>query len=313
MDQPRGHVPVLDVREYPPDVTCIAHEVGERQVGDALAVGGAAADEDARVVPDGVEQLAGEPRLPDPGGADDRRERRGAARDRVVEGGAQRAELLAAPDELRRDRAGERRHIRSQPYEPVGGERQALPLGVNRRCRLGVHDVGHRRVGRGTDQHLAGRRSLLEPSCDVDSVSGRELLVGCAAAHDHLARVDAGAGGDPDAVLAAKLVVEPLERVADLGRRANGAERIVLVHDRHPEDRQHRVADELLDGAAVPLENALHDVEVPPHHPAQELGVEPLPERGRLGHVCEEDGDDLPRLGRDASGREARAAACAEP
>ena len=104
-------------------------------------------------------------------GADDRRERRGAARDRVVEGGAQRAELLAAPDELRRDRAGERRHIRSQPYEPVGGERQALPLGVNRRCRLGVHDVGHRRVGRGTDQHLAGRRSLLEPSCDVDSVS----------------------------------------------------------------------------------------------------------------------------------------------
>ena len=130
---------------------------------------------------------------------------------------------------------------------------------------------------------------------------------------DHLAGVDAGAGGDPDAVLAAELVVEPVERVADLGRRANGAERIVLVHDRHAEDGHDRVADELLDGAAVPLEHALHGVEVPPHHAAQELGVEPLAERGRLGDVCEEDGDDLPRLGRDASAREARAAAGAEP
>ena len=115
-------------------------------------------------------------------------------------------------------------------------------------------------------------------------------------------------------MLAAKLIVEPLERVADLGRHANGAERIVRVHDPHPNIVQHRVADNF---STVPLcrsRNALHDVEVPPDHPAQELWLQPLLEARRLTWPRrEEDSDDLPRIGRDASGREARAAACAEP
>ena len=63
----------------------------------------------------------------------------------------------------------------------------------------------------------------------------------------------------------------------------------------------------------MPLEHALHDVEVPPHDATQELGVEPLPERGRLREVDEEDGDDLARLGRDAGAHEVRAAPGTEP
>ena len=42
--------------------------------------------------------------------------------------------------------------------------------------------------------------------------------------------------------------------VADRERRADGALGIVLVRDRRAEERHHRVADELLDRAAVALE-----------------------------------------------------------
>ena len=58
------------------------------------------------------------------------------------------------------------------------------------------------------------------------------------------------AGRDPDAQL------EPfLEReVADRERSADGALGIVLVRGRRAEERHHRIADELLDGAAVALE-----------------------------------------------------------
>ena len=48
------------------------------------------------------------------------------------------------------------------------------------------------------------------------------------------------------------LVARP---VADRERRADGALRVVLVHDRRAEDGHDRIADELLDGAAVVLEH----------------------------------------------------------
>jgi hypothetical protein len=40
------------------------------------------------------------------------------------------------------------------------------------------------------------------------------------------------------------------------------AERVVLVHDRHAEHGHHRIADELLHRAAVPLDDRLHPLEV---------------------------------------------------
>ena len=56
---------------------------------------------------------------------------------------------------------------------------------------------------------------------------------------------------------------------AELRRGANRPDRIVVVHDGHPHDRHHRIADKFLDGAAVPPEHALHDVEVPPRDAPQ--------------------------------------------
>ncbi len=311
-DEPRREVAVSVAREELVEIADVAHDVREREVGHALAVGSAAADHDPRLVGERVEQLARESRLPDPGRADDRGERGGAARDRVVERGAEQRELVPPADERGRDRPGERGHVRPEPDKPVGGERLALALGVEGRRRLGVDEVRDGRIGSRAEQHLAGLGRLLEPGRDVDGVAGRQLLVPGPAADDDLAGVDPGARDDLDAVLPRKLLVERPQSVADPRGRANRAERVVLAHRRHAEHGHHRVADELLDGAAVPLEHGLHRLEVPPHHAAQQLRVEPLAERRRPGHVGEEDGDDLARLrlgrseARPASGAEAR-------
>ena len=65
----------------------------------------------------------------------------------------------------------------------------------------------------------------------------------------------------------------PLELVVQLRLRAlhvrggaNRAKRVVLVELRQPEDGHDRVADELLDHAAVALELGAHRVEVAGHH-----------------------------------------------
>src|SRR5439155_1427491 len=71
---------------------------------------------------------------------------------------------------------------------------------------------------------------------------------------------------------------------------------VVFVHDRHAEDRHHRVADELLHRSAVPLDHVRHRLEVAGHHAAQRLRVEALAERSRAGDVAEEHGHGLPLL-----------------
>jgi hypothetical protein len=82
--------------------------------------------------------------------------------------------------------------------------------------------------------------------------------------------------------------------VPHLGGRADGAERVVLVNPRQPEDGHDRVADVLLDGAAVTFERGSHLIEVPRHHFADGLGVELLPHRSRALQIRENDRHGLP-------------------
>ena len=77
-----------------------------------------------------------------------------------------------------------------------------------------------------------------------------------------------------------------------------GADRpqgVVLVACRHPKDGHHLVADELLDRAAVPLDDLAHPVEVAGLHPPVGLGI-PFGELGRVDEVAEEDRHGLPLL-----------------
>src|SRR6185503_17663780 len=132
-------------------------------------------------------------------------------------------------------------------------------------------------------------------------------------AGDDLARVDADAQLEAGAVAALELVVQRAETLAELLRRSQRPQRVVLVHRRHAEDGHHRVADELLDGAAMPFEDPLRDLEVARHHGAQALRIDPLAERGRARDVAEEYGDCLPGLAKRCYLAERRRAGVAEP
>jgi hypothetical protein len=79
------------------------------------------------------------------------------------------------------------------------------------------------------------------------------------------------------------------------------------VRDRHAEYGHHRVADELLDRAAVVLEDASHLREVSGHDAPQRLRVEPLAEGRRTGAIREHDRDRLENLMRRLGLAEPRA------
>ena len=68
---------------------------------------------------------------------------------------------------------------------------------------------------------------------------------------------------------------------SELGRGSQSAQRVVLVHGRHAEDRHHGVPDELLHRPPVALQADASDVEVPRHNAAERLGIELLSELPR--------------------------------
>ena len=128
---------------------------------------------------------------------------------------------------------------------------------------------------------------------DVDGVAGHEPLL---RAGDHLAGVEPNSQLKRDPVVLRELVVQENERVSELGSGSKGAERVIFVRGRHTEDAHHRIADELLDRAAVTLEAPSRHLKVACHHATERLGVEPLTEHCRSGHVREKHSDDLARL-----------------
>ena len=213
------------------------------------------------------------------------------------------------------DRACERRHIGLHRDEAPRRQGLALPLGFDR--ARGLHDDGlpDDVVRVLPDQHLAGSGRLLKARGDVDGVAGRELLVGGRirpADHD-LTGVDPRPSRDSDPVLQVELVVQLFEGVVELDDSSNSALGIVLPDGRHAEDGHRSVADELLHGAAVPLQGRLCRCEVPRHHAAQRLGIEPFAERRRPRHVGKDDRDRLSRSSLVWARLEGRTARAAKP
>ena len=69
--------------------------------------------------------------------------------------------------------------------------------------------------------------------------------------------------------VALQFLVQPGEALPHLGCGPDRTQGVVLVQDRNAEHGHHRVADELLDGALVALDDRLHLVEVAAHHSPQ--------------------------------------------
>ena len=268
-----------------------AHDPNERPERDPVSVGKAGPHEHTRVVFHRAAELCGEPRLPDACGAHDRHEPTGSIGHRSVERLPEHAELALAADQW--------------GVEPprIGGraldDRECVPR--NDRFRLSLqgeriawleHDGVLDEAPRGlTDEDLSGSRRFLEPLRGRDRISGDEPLpTGAVPGHD-LAGIDADADPDPDSELLLELFVQPGEGKAKIGRGADGAQRVVFVQLRDPEDGHHRITDELLEGAAVALEDRSHRIEVPRHDLSERLGIESLAESRPVGDVGEEDGN----------------------
>ena len=211
--------------------------LGERPVGDALAVGKRAADEDARLF-DALEELACKPALPHAGLAVDREEVRALVPDHAAERVLEQLQLELAGDERRCDRG--RAAVAFQDLQQPPGElRLGEALQVDRADLLGLDHADGQPSGEGPNEDLSRRGGLLEPRRDVDGLAGGEGRVGLVG--DDLARLD------PDPRLQPELVY----RVEDRGRGAHSALGVVLVRLRNPERSHDGVAGELLDDAAV--------------------------------------------------------------
>ena len=149
----------------------------------------------------------------------------------------------------------------------------------------------------GADHHAHGRSGGFQAGGGVDGVAGEEALAGAGGdveAHKGLAGVDADTGLQGTAV-GASHAVELLDDAQAGTHRPLG---VVLVHHRHAEDADHGVADELLDGAAMGLDDRTHRVVVAAQQGVDVLGVGLLRERREADEVAEETGDDLAFLRR---------------
>ena len=260
----------------------------EREVRDPLSVGDAAALEHGRAILDPLHELLRQPRLARAGGCQHRHDLARRAARRALERLDQPPQLGLAPDDRRVQLPRAPRRIRVDREQAIRGKRLALALGGEGLDRLDRHCVADEPICRLADQHLSGRRRLLEPGGDVHRVARRERApAGDVARHD-FAGVDARPNLDPDTPVPLELDVQDREGISHLGSRANGPKGVVLVENRDPERGHDRVAHELLERPAVSLDHLRGLAEVARHHLSHRLRIEPLAERGRARDVAEE-------------------------
>jgi hypothetical protein len=165
------------------------------------------------------------------------------------------------------------------------------------RRQLLVVDTMPRRLPRllpDGDAHFGCNR--LDPRRGVDTVASQESLADSRAdveANERLARVDP----DPQSERRAAESFEVARLVDDPQRGADRPLGIVAMGRRHPEHPDDRIADELLDDAAMELDLRARSNEIPAEHPVDVLRVGAFAGRGKADEVAEQGGDDLALLG----------------
>ena len=253
---------------------------------DPVAIGGTPAvvppdtlDEAVHV----LQELPGQAGLPDSGRPDHADEARSALATGRVEEVLQLPEFLVATDERCLEGLGpaDAAALRDDAKGAPGGD--GTHLALEDLVGRGLEDDGAPRCALGglPDEHGRGRGHALEAARRVDHVAGDHALVGGAEGDRRLAREDPGPDLDPGAQAA--------HGVDEVQGGADRSFRVVLVRDRGAPQRHHRIADELLDGAAVAGDDLAHGVEVAGLEFAHLLGVAALGERREPHEIREED------------------------
>jgi hypothetical protein len=233
-------------------------DLGDRPVAQALAVGqrpSLAPEDQLRIAVDDLKQLGDQPALADSRHTDQRYELRAEVFANAIESAGQNIELPFSADELS---AGTLLDVEAEAGSRCdrlpSRNRVRLPFRLDRRRLAVFNRLGRGAMGRLTDEDPSDRGGGLEPRRSVDDVPGSHPFseVGPGAErHERLARVHS----DPHLELERRVaLVELDDRLTDRDRCANGPLRIVLVRYRGAEQRDDRVADELLDRAAMALE-----------------------------------------------------------
>ena len=220
-------------------------DLDDRPVGDPLTVGEAAAANGAHA--GAGDQLGRQTGLADTGRPQHGDDLAARLLLRAFPGREQRPELLLPADHRGVEPTGGR--LARGRHQPEGGDGLGLPFQGERLDRVGLDRVPGEPDRFCPDEHLAGRRRLLQTGGDVDRVPGRQTLLGTG---DDLTGVHADPALDP----------ELGQRGSHLERRPAGAQRVVLVRNGHSEHRHHRIADELLHRATVVLDDPLHPLEI---------------------------------------------------
>ena len=293
LEQPQDLGPRLIRRVHVAHARRVAQHLDDGPEGDPLAVRKTASGDDPRTASQPGQELHGQPGLPDAGCTEHRNQLARSFLDRSRERLIQRVELRVPAHKRRVEPPAPTRKAGSHFQEAPCHDRLALALDGEGREGVGLHRVPDQVVGGLADQDLARFGGLLEPGRQVYRVPDHEGFTAVGVARDDLPGVHAGPGQDAHAPRPFELFIELVERVTHLERRSDRSKGVVLVQPRYAEHRHDGVPDELLGGAAVALEDRLHLLEVPPHEPAQRLGIERLAEHRGAGDIREEDGHDL--------------------
>ena len=240
------------------------HHVRQRPVGHALAVGKAAATVPVDDLRDPVEvlvELPHEPGLPDPRDPGHRDQVRLLLLGADVEEILDLAQLAVSSDEGGLEPMGFQGAgtPRDDPQRLPQLRLALLPLELERPGVL----VDDRRLGRPArrlaDQNTARLRSRLDPRSGVDDIARDHPLADRREVHRRLAGQHARSR--PQA-FRTHLLAEGRHGSDEIERRTDGALGIVFGRGRRPPHRHHRVPDELLDRAAVQLDQTSAGVEV---------------------------------------------------
>ena len=266
-----------------------ADHLAERPERDALAVRGRSPGMPEDRLDDPVEvlrQLPDEPALARAGHADDGHDPRASLATGCVEQVLEQAELAVAAEERRLEL------VAPSAAAALGDDTDRAEC--RHRRFLALEDLlpgrfeGDRLVG-GTfgglaDQDGSGLGDRLQPRRGIDEVARDHALVRRAERDCRFAGQDAGAGADAGA--------ERLDRGDDVECRTDCSFGVVLARDRRAPHGHDRVADELLDRAAVAADHLAGKLEVARQELAGLLCVAALGQRREADEVGEQDRDE---------------------
>ena len=274
---------------------CLLDHRSKRPERDALPIWKAAAPEYRRALTQPHDELVREPRLADSGCAENGYEATAPFRHRSLQDPLELGEDVVAADKGSVQPRCCFRH-RHDTDQPVRRDRLLLALELQRRHRLGIDRIANESERRLGQQDLSGLGVLLETSGAVRCIAGHEVAVGDEALAGDRPGVDPGPRRQDDAVALLEALVQAHERLSHLDRSPDGAQRVVLVQLGQAENGHHRVADELREHSAVPLDDRLDALEVVRQDMREGLRIESLPQTGRVDDIGEEDRDRLPEL-----------------